>query len=117
MSSWPTTTWVWDAEAELVYNEGLLGLDSGGPLSFRLLQADRVTEMDSVGGSPDSWALVCEEIEANMREGEKPGRTERSELESCVRWGDLWKDDAAPGRDQIREAMAAFDFRPVPRGG
>jgi hypothetical protein len=106
----------YDGEVELSYNEGLLGSSSGGPLTFRFLQADRVTEKESAGGRPESWRLVCEEIEANVAPGKKPGRSVESQLEGCVRWGELWEGGEGPSRDQIREALAAFDFRPVPRG-
>jgi hypothetical protein len=105
-----------DGEAELTYNEGLLGTNSGGPLTFRIVQSDQVTEMEGVGGSPDSWAQLCEEIEANIPEGKSPGRSAQDELARCVRWGELWHGIEGPTRDQIREALAAFDYRPVPRG-
>lgn len=106
----------YDGEAELTFNEGVLGTNSGGPLTFRFVQSDQVTELESVGGQPDSWAPVCEEIEANVAEGEKPGRSVEADLARCVRWSDLWEGIAGPTRSQIREALAAFDFRPVPRG-
>lgn len=94
-------------------NWGRLGQ---GPLEFSFSQGNVVRELEGVGGEPEGWPLICEEIEANLDPGEPtPGEVER-ELESCVRWGDLWPGRWAPPRDEVRDALAMFDFRPVPKG-
>lgn len=105
-----------DGEAELIYNEGILDTNSDGPLSFRFLQSDRVTEREAVGGRPESWAPICEEIEANVAAGKKPSASVQNALVGCVRWDELWQGIEGPTREQIREALAVFDYRPVPRG-
>ena len=104
------------AELELGFSEGWLANRGGGPMTFRLLQDDRTLEMEAVGGDPERWPLLCEEIESNLRAGETPGRSVRSELDGCVRWTDLWPQIETPDRNLVREALAAFDYRPVPRG-
>ena len=94
-------------------NWGRLGQ---GPLEFSFSQGNVVRELEGVGGEPEGWPLICEEIEANLDPGEPtPGEVER-ELESCVRWADLWQGRWAPPRDEVRDALAMFDFRPVPKG-
>ncbi len=104
-----------DGELELAFSEGFLGARSTGPLTFRFRQQDRVTEVEGVGGLPDRWAPLCEEIEAGF-DGDTRSRAEARALEGCVRWASLWGDVQAPSRDAVRRALEKFDFRPVPRG-
>ncbi|MEJ2084154.1 MAG: hypothetical protein P8Y44_00565 [Acidobacteriota bacterium] len=94
-------------------NWGRLG---GGPLDFVFTQGDRVVELESVGAAPETWPLICEEIEANLEPGAKPDGNERRDLDGCVRWSDLWQGRWAPPRNEVRDALAMFDYRPVPKG-
>ena len=70
---------------------------------------------DRQGGDPEDWPLVCEEIEANAEDGEQLGRSLRSLLDDCTRWPDLWSGLDVPPRDEVREALAMFLYRPVPK--
>jgi len=94
-------------------NWGRLG---DGPLDFVFTQGDRVVELEGVGAAPENWPLICEEIEANLEPGEKPDGNQRRELDGCVRWPDLWQGRWAPPRNEVRDALAMFDYRPVPKG-
>ena len=85
------------------------------PLTFGLSQGERVVDQGPMGGEAQFWPLLCEDIEASVPEGKKPGRNQRKRLENCVRWQTLWGDAKAPERKEILRAMAEFDFQPVPR--
>ncbi len=102
-------------ELELLFSEGPLATRSTGPLRFHFLQGERVTELDGVGGDPERWPLLCEELEANLESG-AASREARRDLEGCVRWATLWGGKGVPSRDSVRRALEMFDFRPVPRG-
>lgn len=96
------------ADIDLKYREGWLSEHSDGPLRFRLVQEDEVTELEWVGGSPERWPLLCEELEAEGRA--------RDKLEGCVSWPELWGESEVPSRKAVRDALELFDYRPVPRG-
>lgn len=49
-------------------------------------------------------------------EASTAGPSRRDQLERCVRWPDLWDGGGAPPRDEVRRALEAFDYRPVPKG-
>ena len=98
------------------FKETWAGVGRGGPLEFTFQQGDTVTELDGVGGNPESWPLICEEVEANLGPGQSPGRDVQRELDSCLSWDGLWEGVWAPPRDEVREALAMFEFRPVPKG-
>lgn len=100
-----------DAEVEVTFHQGWPGLGTSGPLTFRAVQGERVVEAEEVGGDPEEWPALCEEIEASTA---GPDREDR--LEGCVRWQELWGGRDVPGRDEVRRALEAFDYRPVPRG-
>ena len=90
-----------------------LGL-SEGPISYRLVQGRYVKTIDKQGGDPEDWPLVCEEIEANAEDG-KLNRSLRSLLDDCTRWPDLWPGLEVPPRDEVREALEMFLYRPIPK--
>jgi hypothetical protein len=100
------------ADVELAFVQPLLSLGDAGPVHFKTVQGDRTAEVDRTGGDPEAWPLLCEEIEANLAPGEKPGRLARRQLAGCVRWGDLWPGGAAPSREAVRAALQAADFAP-----
>ena len=103
------------ATVELSFNQGWFLLTT--PLQFRVRQGERTTGDDEAfGGDPERWPLLCEEIEASLEPGESPGRAVRRQLKDCVRWGDLWGDGGAPDRAEVRAALAAADYHPLPEG-
>ncbi|MEM7355806.1 MAG: hypothetical protein AAF657_33630, partial [Acidobacteriota bacterium] len=83
------------------------------PLSFRFVQGQNVQVTEDVGGDPESWVAVCEEIEANAQGGELR-RSLRKQLDGCQRWPELWGERQVPSRDEVRRALALFEYRPVP---
>ena len=91
-----------DAEVELTFKETLL--DFTDPLTFRVRQEERVVERERIGGDPDEWPELCEDLGAR-----DPAR------EECLSWSELWASEG-PTLDEIREAMARFDYRPIPKG-
>ena len=105
------------ADIELKFSQPKLAFGrSGGPLSFRFVQGKTVEVVAKQGGDPEDWLLVCEEIEANAEDGKELEKSLRRQLEGCVRWAELWPGvDEAPSRDEIREALALFDYRPIPK--
>lgn len=102
------------AQVEALFSQSLLG--SKNPISYRVAQGGRVVTLDEeVGGEPDDWQEVCEDLELSL-DGEEPSRAERRRLEGCVRWADLWPAGSdGPSREQILEALARFDYRPTPK--
>ena len=76
--------------------------DLGDPLTFRFTQSDRVADLVEVGGDPDRWPELCEDA------GREPSPG------GCLGWSSLWPEGAPP-RSEVLEALARFDFRPVPR--
>ncbi|MEM9593717.1 MAG: hypothetical protein AAGD06_05615 [Acidobacteriota bacterium] len=101
------------AEVEIRFRQSFLS--QSDPLSFRFEQGAKIDVDEDRGGTPDGWPELCETIET-MLDGE-PSRSERRRLSKCVRWGDLWPDLDVPPRDEVREALARFDYRPVPKSG
>ena len=104
------------AELELTFSEGPLATRSTGPLRFHFLQEERVTDLDGVGGDPETWPLLCEEIEANRAPDEAARGGARRDLEGCVRWASLWGGLNVPERQAVRRALEMFEFKPVPKG-
>jgi hypothetical protein len=100
------------ADVELAFVQPLLSLGDAGPVHFKTVQADRTAEVDRTGGDPEAWPLLCEEIEANLAQGEKPGRLARRQLADCVRWDDLWPGIKAPSRESVRATLQALGFAP-----
>jgi hypothetical protein len=99
------------AEVRVELREGVLG---EGRLDLRFEQEERVEEAEDAGGDPDGWPRLCEEIAADTsrrsaRDREWLGR-------GCVAWDFLWPAGGAPPRDEVRDALARFDYRPVPAG-
>ena len=88
---------------------------SEGPLSYRFVQGRTVEVIEKQGGDPEDWPLVCEEIEANAAPGKELKKSLRRQLDDCRRWTELWGDLEVPPRDQVREALALFRYRPIPR--
>ena len=101
------------ARVELEFTQSIMGLKD--PLIFKLIQGSEVLDSGRVGGEPELWPLLCEDIEASVPEGKQPGREKRRRLEQCVRWDQLWGSDL-PSRQEVLDAMAGFDFRPIPKG-
>ena len=85
------------------------------PISYRISQGDRVDLQEELGGEPDRWAEICEDIEMGLEPGRKVGRSTSRRLEKCLRWDSLWPDHNATPRAEVLEALAKFDYRPVPR--
>ena len=103
------------AEVELKFRQSSFPFSaSEGPLSFRFIQGKNVVVQDNVGGDPEDWRLLCEEIESNAEAG-KLKRSLRRQLEGCLQWADLWSDPDTPDRREIRQALALFRYRPIPK--
>lgn len=104
------------ADVELRFRQPRLPFGTAqGPLSFRFVQGRNVVAEDEVGAEPEDWRRVCEEIEANARDDRPLKKALRKQLEDCVRWSDLWSDAEAPGRDEVRQALEHFRYRPIPK--
>ncbi len=104
------------ADVELKFNQSQFAFGSSeGPLSFRLVQGKEVEVVERQGGDPESWPLVCEEIEANAAPGQELKKSLRRQLEDCTRWSEVWGDLEVPPRDEVREALALFRYRPIPK--
>lgn len=104
------------ADVELKFRQPQFAFGrSEGPVSFRLVQGKSVEVIEKTGGDPEEWPLVCEEIEANAAEGQELKKSLRKQLEDCVRWAELWPGLDVPSRDEVREALALFRYRPIPK--
>ena len=88
------------AEVELEFRQAWGDLSD--PLTFRFTQGDRVADQVEVGGDPDRWPELCEDA------GRAPGSS------GCVGWSSLWSRKV-PSRPEVLDALARFEFRPVPR--
>ncbi|MEM8962022.1 MAG: hypothetical protein AAGD38_11110 [Acidobacteriota bacterium] len=104
------------ADVKLTFREPMFAVAQGfrGPIDFRFLQGDQVLSRSDVGGRPDQWRELCEDIEANIQGGEM-SRSQRNALLRCVRWDTLWAGVEAPPRSEVLEYLELFDFKPVPR--
>ncbi len=107
------------AVIEVAFKQAVFNLGgSADPVSYRFVQGENVTVRERVGGDPDEWALLCEEVEANDSSA-KPSKRTRRLLEGCSRWASLWTGlgDGAevPSRDEVRESLALFKYRPIPK--
>ena len=105
-----------EASLTVRFRETWAGIGGDGPLQFTFQQGDEITELDGVGGDPETWPLICEEIEANLRPRESPGRQVERDLATCLAWDTLWEGVWSPPRSEVREALAMFEYRPVPKG-
>ncbi len=104
------------ADIELKFRQTKLAFGrTEGPISFRFVQGKNVEVIEKQGGDPDSWPVVCEEIEANAEDGKELKKSLRRELDNCQRWAAMWNGLEVPSRDEIREALALFDYRPIPK--
>jgi len=84
-----------------------------GPLSLRVTSGDHEIAAASGGGDPESWAPLCDDVEANAEPGKPPSAEARRELKSCLRWTALWPGLASvPPRDQIRADLERDRFQP-----
>ncbi len=90
----------------------LLAFGNRQPLTFSFVQGDLLTERKDVGGEPEDWPELCEELEADAANRKRP---KAPKLEGCVRWDSLWQGLEAPDRNEVRTALAELDFRPVAR--
>jgi hypothetical protein len=104
------------ASISVRFKENWGGVGRGGPLDFSFQQADQISELETVGGNPESWPLICEEIESDSELNNRSSSEIRGDLEGCVSWKVLWDGTDAPPRSEVREALAMFEYRPVPKG-
>lgn len=107
------------AVVEVAFKQAFFDLGGNGdPVSYRFVQGENVTVREGVGGDPDNWPLLCEEVEANHA-GAKPSKRTRRMLEGCSRWASLWMGlgdgTDVPTRDEVRESLALFKYRPIPK--
>jgi hypothetical protein len=91
-------------------------MDFQDPLVFKLTQGETVLDSGRVGGQAESWPALCQDVEASVPAGKKPSRSQRQRLESCVEWTAWWAGTTVPPRHEVLDAMAEFDFRPLPKG-
>ncbi len=90
----------------------LLAFGDRQPLTFSFVQGDLLVEQRDVGGEPEDWPALCEELEADAATRKRP---KTPSLKGCVRWDSLWEGLDAPGRTEVRTALAELDYRPVAR--
>ncbi|HEY8020635.1 MAG TPA: hypothetical protein VIH93_06025, partial [Thermoanaerobaculia bacterium] len=84
-----------------------------GPLSLRVTSGDHEIAAASGGGDPESWAPLCDDVEANAEPGKPPSAEARRELKNCLRWTALWPGLASvPPRDQVRADLERDRFQP-----
>jgi hypothetical protein len=102
------------ARLEVEFRERLM--DYQDPLEFKLTQGERVQDSGRVGGIAERWPAICQDIDASVPSGKKPNRRQRQRRETCVDWDSWWGDTEVPPRGQVLDAMAAFDYRPRPKG-
>ncbi|MCG8457547.1 MAG: hypothetical protein MI919_14835 [Holophagales bacterium] len=100
------------AEVELSFSQSVLS--SKNPVDFRIAQGGRVIDArQDVGGQPDRWSLVCEDLDVTLA-GREPSRSQKRRYQDCVSWASLWPGGAPP-RAEVIEALSRFDYRPVPK--
>jgi hypothetical protein len=91
-------------------------MDYQDPLVFKLTQGETVLDSGRVGGDAEAWPALCQDVEASVPDGKKPNRSQRQRLEGCVEWTAWWAGTPVPPRHEVLDAMAEFDFRPLPKG-
>jgi hypothetical protein len=88
-------------------------LSRQGPLTLRVTSGDHEVAAASGGGDPESWAPLCDDVEANAEPGKPPSAEARRELKNCVRWSGLWPGLAGvPPREQVRADLERDRFQP-----
>lgn len=103
-----------EAWVSVAYEQGLEELLGGrGPVSFAMEQAGRTGSLADVGGDPAEWMEICEDLESEVQDLKEKKREQR--LAGCAPWASLWPEGVAPSRAAVWEALAAFDFRPLPQ--
>lgn len=85
-----------------------------GKLTYRFEQEERVGEIEDAEGDPERWTILCEDIAADT--SRRSDRERRRLEQGCIAWDALWPEGGAPARDEVREALARFDYKPVPVG-
>ncbi len=84
-----------------------------GPLTLRVTAGEREVAAATGGGEPETWAALCEEVEANVAAGRSPSADARRQLGSCVRWDGLWPGvGGVPPRDRVRAELERDRFQP-----
>ena len=82
------------------------------PVSYRFAQGSEEKRKEGLGGDPDGWPVVCEELRSNLKANGQLPRSLRADEENCVRWADLWTSEV-PSRDAVRRLLESFRYRPV----
>ena len=98
------------AQIELRFDQTLLR--SKNPLSYSVSQGRHFLSDEKVGGDPERWPELCEDVPATTG---KRSRSTTQRLKSCVAWASLWPEGAATTRGDVLKALARFDYRPIPR--
>jgi hypothetical protein len=97
-------------ELDLRWVDGMMSFGTPRPLTWELLRdGERMAGAEKIGTPTDRWPELCEDVEASLAPGEKPGRSMRRRLESCVRWVDLF--------DGIEDVPDRVDARHAARDG
>lgn len=96
-------------------DDGFAPMGWKGPLDWKLERdGARIDGADALGGFSDGWKPLCEDLEANVEPGKKPGGMIRRELKRCVRWSALWPDGTVTDRADVLGRLAELDFQPMP---
>lgn len=84
------------------------------PLSYTIHRGGETLASErGLGGQPESWPRLCEDLEANQKAG-KTDREVKPPAADCTRWSSLWEGIQVPDRRAVLEEMAHYKFRPVP---
>lgn len=84
-------------ELDLRWVDAAMSFGTPRPLTWELRRdGERMAGAEKIGTPTDRWPELCEDLEASLEPGKKPGRSMRRRLEACVRWADLF-----PGIDDL----------------
>ncbi len=100
-------------DVEVKFRQTLL--KSYDPISYRISQGGKTDLREQVGGNPDRWQEVCEDIQLSLGDDSKIGRSTKRRLNQCAEWKSLWTGSTVIDRAQVLKGLALFDYRPIPR--
>ena len=100
------------AEVEVRFDQTVLR--SKNPLSYSVSQGAEHRAEAKLGGDPEAWPEICEDVERTPAAGKRDASRQRR-LEGCVRWASLWTPAGTTERHDVLDALSRFEYRPIPR--
>lgn len=95
------------AQIELKLEQANVGFRPEGAVYVKVTaDGKEIVNLEKAGQPPAEWQLLCEDVEANVEEGDKPNAEQRRQLKRCISWTKLWPEGTSPKtREELHGEM------------